>query len=521
MNAEIIKDFLAGLGFQPNADESLDTLGFMITRNIASLGRAADATVLSMGRFIGRLANGLDSFSIPPLGGAFSANAATPATGAATSLTGLAGLTGSLAGLNRALQGPSVQAATMLAPTLSFAQDTGQSGTVKQSGLGSWEVVITNAGTSLSRLLSVTGASLPQPDTGSGTTDGLQAGKSRTGRPLAGYSRYQVLNSGRSKAPNAGNDNGMGSGVPAARNGISSPPGAEASGVNGTSVAPNNASDIAGHSAASSDKPAVVAHHQLTSAGDTVRAVAGLSAMGSYLINIVKGLVGTMGRPLPFGHNGNQNRGGSTKPASGSGDNISNANINPVSAVTSADVRQATAHKAFSSARQTGNQPDLVPQPAASGQGGGAFLQALLEGSGAKVRQLANQNKAGGAETLLNSDMSDDGGQTALYSSGTGGALGSLAKRFSVNPTALLNIAAPRLSASLMGGAGQWEPGRSPYANAPMGSAGAAAGAATLNQTTNITVNGAVSPSETAKTIADRQISVNATLTQLLSPKAR
>ncbi|TCL04218.1 hypothetical protein [Sodalis ligni] len=69
MNAEIIKDFLAGLGFQPNADESLDTLGFMITRNIASLGRAADATALSMGRFIGRLANGLDSFSIPPSGG--------------------------------------------------------------------------------------------------------------------------------------------------------------------------------------------------------------------------------------------------------------------------------------------------------------------------------------------------------------------------------------------------------------------------------------------------------------------
>ncbi|WP_413742493.1 hypothetical protein ACL2XO_07665 [Sodalis sp. RH15] len=495
MNAEIIKDFLAGLGFQPNADESLDTLGSMITRHIASLGRAADATALSMGRFIGRLASGLDRFSIPPLGGAFSANAATPATGAATSLTGL---TGSLAGLNRALQGPSVQAATMLAPlatalapTLSFAQDTGQSGEVKQSGLGRRGSVTTNAGTSLSRLLSVTGASLPQPDTGSG------------------------------KALNAGNDNGMVSGVPAARNGISSPPGAEASGVNGTSVAPNNASDIAGHSAASSDKPAVVAHHQLISAGDTGRAVAGLSAMGSYLINIVKGLVGTMGRPLPFGHNGNQTRGGSTKPASGSGDNISNADINPVSAVTPADVRQATVHNAFSSARQTGNQPDLVPQPAASGQGGGAFLQALLEGAGAKVRRLANQNKAGGAETLLNSDMSDDGGQTALYSSGTGGTLGSLAKRFSINPTALLNIAAPRLSASLMGGTGQWEPGRSPYANEPMGSAGAAAGAATLNQTTNITVNGAVSPSETANTIADRQISVNATLTQLLSPKAR
>ncbi|WP_213993453.1 hypothetical protein [Sodalis sp. dw_96] len=549
MNAEIIKDFLAGLGFQQNADESLDTLGSTITLNITNLVRAADATVLSMGTFIGRLANGLDSFSTPPLGGAFSANAASTATGAATSLTGLASLTGTLAGLNRALQAPSFQAttvltplATALAPTLSLVQGSGLSDAANQIDTGSWGAVITKAGTSLSGLLNKVGARSPQSAGGSAAADRRPTGMSRTSRPLAGYSRYQVLFGGRNMALNTGNDNGMGDGVQTVRNGTSSPSWAEALGGNGTAMVRNNTSDVAGVIFHVGDKSVVVAKNALSTAADAEQTAAGFSAMRNSLINTVKGLVGTLRWPLPFGDSTKKTNGGSAKPANGSGaagNDTSNADNNSTSSVTATDIEQNSALNALGSPPRPGNQPDSATQPAASGEGGIASLQTLLDGVGATLRRLtdfphAGRDMSGGAKGNLNNSMSEDGrqatfnnsmagdgGQSILHSAGTGDALGNLAKGFNVNPTALLNIAAPRLSASLTEGTGQWEPGGNPYANEPMGSAGAAAGATTLNQTTNITVNGAAAPSETANNIADRQISVNATLTQLLSPKAR
>ncbi len=522
MNAEIIKDFLAGLGFQPEAGERLAAIGTQVTRNIIQLGRVADATVLSMGHFIGRLADGLNSFSTSPRGGAANGGINAAATEPASSQTGLARFTGTLAGMNRTLQAPSMQAATALAPMLSWVQGTsGSADATGRTGLGGWEAYINNAGASLFNFFDLAGLTSPATAAGSAVADRQ---KISGNRPLAGFPRYKVLTGNRNQTVNTGKDTDrISNGSGAVRDNATDVAGKAAFDGAGAAMVRNSAFDVARHIASAGNEPAAVTGR--TPAADSAQAAPGSSAVRNSIRYTLKEWGKSIGRRVSGGHGARKTTGGAARPAGGAKavrHDALNADVSPLPSVMAKDTGQNSAVNRHGTPVQTGNQTDTVPPAGANGQGGIASLPTLLNGAGAPARRFtglarAGWNRGGNAAASL----SGDSGQAALNSAGTGGALADLAKRFNVNPAALLNIAGPRLSASLAKGTGQWEQGRSPYANELPAQTGAAPGAATLNQTTNITVNGAVAPSETANQIADRQTSVNATLTQLLSPKAR
>ncbi|BDH45761.1 hypothetical protein TUM12370_18050 [Salmonella enterica subsp. enterica serovar Choleraesuis] len=97
----------------------------------------------------------------------------------------------------------------------------------------------------------------------------------------------------------------------------------------------------------------------------------------------------------------------------------------------------------------------------------------------------------------------------------TGAYISALAKKLNVRPDAMLNLRDPQMLSQLMNGIIHHENGRNPYSSELVTAAARNVASPSINQTTTIHVNGADSPQETARLVADRQSSVNSAFTQV------
>lgn len=96
----------------------------------------------------------------------------------------------------------------------------------------------------------------------------------------------------------------------------------------------------------------------------------------------------------------------------------------------------------------------------------------------------------------------------------TSAYIAQMSKSMGVSPDAVLNLKDPQVMSSLMNGIIHHENGRNPYPGELVRMAAGGSAAPTVNQETNITINGVSDPREAARLTVDRQKGVNSRLVQ-------
>lgn len=100
-----------------------------------------------------------------------------------------------------------------------------------------------------------------------------------------------------------------------------------------------------------------------------------------------------------------------------------------------------------------------------------------------------------------------DGNNTSAYIDAVSQGLG-------VDPNAALNMSDPKLLSALMNGIIRHENGRNIYSSDMVNRAASQATGATINQQTNININGVSDPEAAGRTVADKQVGVNSRIVQ-------